>query len=158
MQRIQVSIGKVLKPRGLKGELKVSTQFPMQDIQTVCIAGKEYRVLGASEHAGFAYLKLEGVSTVEQAERLRGLVIDVDRELIKLQDDEVLIADLIGFDMVSPQGQTLGKVAAIDEHPAGEVIVCETFSFPYEDAFVVETDMTKKRIVVRDCDILTHED
>ena len=155
-----VIIGKVLKPRGLSGELKVQILTNKPEVfytlnnKTIDNIGK---VIKGSVQNGFAYLMLEGISTIEAADRFRGKEIRIPLAELSIDDDEIFTADLVGFAVVDASGKPLGKVKSIEFYGASEVIECVGtpgsdrgyFSFPYEDAFVIETNMTTKQIVIK---------
>jgi len=139
---MRVSIGRVTRPRGLRGELKVDVvhEIPAR----IFIDDKEYKVTKSSG----GYMFLDGICTPEQAECLRNKTIEANRADIHLSDDEVLASDLIGFDVVDTNGKFLGVLQTIENYGAGDIFDCGGFSFPNEDAFVVETNMTERKIVV----------
>ena len=141
----------ILKPRGLKGEIKCAGFSPVPAV--VIINDTEYRVKNASDYDGFTYLFLEGVDTIERAELLRGRDIFVRRADIELADDEILVGDLVGYTIIDEAGKTHGTVRAVENYGAGEIIEATgangAFSFPYEDAFVVETHTKKRTLCVR---------
>ena len=67
--------------------------------------------------------RLGGVSTREAAEALRGTRLYADRE--KLPDpaeDEFYHADLLGLEVLDTGGTPLGRVAAIQNHGAGDIL------------------------------------
>jgi 16S rRNA processing protein RimM len=139
-----VTIGKILKPRGLSGEVKVQvlTNKPesfnhVKNIDKISFSG------------GFAFIKFSGVTTLQGAEKLRGQLIQISRNLVPLDDDEVFADDLIGFTVLDQHGKTLGTVKKIESVGASEVFDCGNFMFPNEDAFVIETNMTKRQIIIR---------
>ncbi|MEO1469986.1 MAG: ribosome maturation factor RimM [Pseudomonadota bacterium] len=71
---------------------------------------------------GFA-ARLEGVATREAAEALRGTRLYVERtRLPRLPDDEFYHADLVGLEVRDTGGTRLGRVRAIHDHGAGDVI------------------------------------
>ncbi|MDR3000540.1 MAG: ribosome maturation factor RimM [Fibromonadaceae bacterium] len=148
MQRIQVS--HVLKPRGLRGEIKCSL-FPQAagEPKTVYIDDKAFNVLKYLEHGNFSFLTIEGVGSIEDAERLRGKSIKIDRSSLNLADDEILTSDLIGYQVFDESGGKLGIVKGVENFGSSDVIDCGDFSFPYEDQFVIETDTKKRTLVVR---------
>ena len=126
MQDVQlITVGRILKPRGLKGEVK-------------CIINGE-----------IVYKFFDGVTTLEQAELLRGKPIQVPRETVKLADDEILASDLVGFEIVDTDGRKIGVVKGVENYGASDIVDCGDFMFPYEDAFVVETNLSDKKIVIR---------
>ena len=103
-------IGEVLKPQGIRGELKIKTytDFP-EDIKSfgkVYIGGVEYRILSFRiGEGGFAYLGLRGVPDRNAAELLRGQKIEGDREdAPALEEGRYYIVDILGLDAVTEEG------------------------------------------------------
>ena len=95
--------------------------------------------------------RLSGVSTREQAEALKGVTLWAPREALPcLPDDEFYHADLIGMEVVDPGGQVLGRVRAIYDHGAGdilEVVGAQVLLLPFTRAVVPTVDLTAGRIV-----------
>ena len=146
MQRIQIT--HILKPRGLRGELKCA----LCDVaipKNVYIDAQPFSVQSCSNQNGFTYLTLSGICDATAAERLRGKAIEIDREHLTLAADEILTADLIGFTIVDEHGKPRGHVRRVENYGAGDIIECGNLSFPYEDAFIIETDTKKRTLVVR---------
>ena len=157
-----VTIGKILKPRGLAGELKVQILTNKHGAFSFVEKVEKVKFAGA-----FAYIKFKDVNSIADAEKLRGREIRIPRALMPLGADEVLADDLIGFAVVGQGGEKLGFVRSVETIGKGEVIECvkspsregvapigdgvwSYFSFPYEDAFVVETNMQERKIVIRE--------
>lgn len=139
-----VTLGKVLKPRGLSGEVKcqILTNKPeafslLPNIEKISFSGE------------FAFIRFKGTTTIEAAEALRGSLIQIPRDKLPLDEDEIIADDIIGFDVLDEDGKRLGTVHKIEAVGAGEVIDCGHFMFPYEDEFVVETNMRHKRLIIR---------
>ncbi len=98
--------------------------------------------------------RLTGVATREEAEALRGVQLYADRSrLPSLPDDEFYHADLIGLTVVDTGGTVLGKVRAIHNHGAGDIL--EVYApgrrtallLPFTRAVVPTVDLTAGRIV-----------
>ena len=140
-------VSRVNRPRGLRGELKCDPfdRMPSQ----IQIDGRPYTVLNASTCEKATYIYLDGVDTIDAAERLRGKEIYASRDDIKIEADEILTSDIIGFDVVDKENTRLGCLKSIDNYGAGYICNCDFGSFPYEDHFVAETNMTDRKIVVR---------
>ena len=63
------------------------------------------------------------VETREQAQALRGLRLYVDRAILPEPDeDEYYLADLIGLAAVSPEGAALGRIRAVNNFGAGDLL------------------------------------
>ena len=72
--------------------------------------------------AGFA-ARLTGIATREQAEALRGCRLYVDRDrLPALPDDEYYHSDLIGLDVFDTGGRQIGRIRAVHDHGAGDLL------------------------------------
>lgn len=71
---------------------------------------------------GFA-ARLSGIYDREQADALRGLRLYTYRDrLPALPDDEFYHADLLGLDVLDTGGTSLGKVTAVFNHGAGDLL------------------------------------
>lgn len=102
---------------------------------------------------GFA-ARLSGITTKEEADALRGVNLHADRErLPSLPDDEFYHADLIGLPVFDTGGAPLGRVRAVYNHGAGDIL--EIFApgrkaallLPFTKAAVPTVDLTAGRIV-----------
>ncbi len=72
--------------------------------------------------SGFA-ARLSGVATREEAEALRGTRLYAPRSrLPALPDDEFYHADLVGLDVHDTGGAPLGRVVAVLNHGAGDLL------------------------------------
>ena len=119
-------IGEVLKPQGLRGEVKIKPHCAdismFEDWKTVYLAEKDgsYSPLPCALnriHDGFVYAVLGNCASVEDAERLRARELYIDRaHAAPLQDGECYIADLIGCEAVDENGNVLGTLKEVLQH------------------------------------------
>lgn len=95
--------------------------------------------------------RLSGVDSREAAEALKGTTLWAPREALpSLPDDEFYHADLIGLEVVDTGGQVLGRVRAIYDHGAGdilEVVGQQVLLLPFTRAVVPTVDLAAGRIV-----------
>lgn len=103
---------------------------------------------------GFA-AKLSGVVTKEQADALRGTQLFALRDrLPSLPDDEFYHADLIGLATFDAGGNALGRIKAVQNHGAGDLLEVEpgagkqTVLVPFTRAIVPTVDLTAGRVVI----------
>lgn len=103
---------------------------------------------------GFA-AKLSGVATKEQADALRGIQLFAPRDrLPALPDDEFYHADLIGLSVFDAGGQALGKIKAIQNHGAGDLLEVEpgagkqSVLVPFTLAIVPTVDLASGRVII----------
>ena len=99
--------------------------------------------------------RIQGVASKEQADALRGTSLYVPRDrLPSLPDDEFYHADLIGLSAHDPGGELIGKVTAIYNHGAGDILEISTnrhksaLLLPFTLAIVPNVDLAAGRIVV----------
>ena len=103
---------------------------------------------------GFA-ARLSGVATKEQADALRGTRLYAERDrLPALPDDEYYHADLIGLEMLDTGGKALGRVRAVLNHGAGDLLevagpgLKDTVLVPFTRAIVPTVDLMAGRVIV----------
>lgn len=155
MQAQYIQIGEIVKPQGIRGEVKLramtSDMSRYARLETVYLMeGGEYlprKVLKGRASDGFAYLLLEGVTDRNQAEALRGRALYVDREhAIPLSQDENFVCDLVGLTAVSTRGEVIGKLKDVLVPNS----ICDVYVF---DTPRGEMMMPALRRVVREVDV-----
>ena len=149
-------IGKIVKPQGIRGEVKVlpftDEAEVFENIARVFIEGQEYKVLSVRTGGGMAYLSLRGVPDRNAAELLRGKELSVPRtEAPSPGEGRYYISDLLGSEIVTEDGELLGVLKEI--RPAATDIYTverdgkETL-FPAADGVVLKVDIEAKKITV----------
>jgi 16S rRNA processing protein RimM len=157
----RICVGAIAGAFGVTGEVRIkSFCTEPTDIATygplTSEDGKvEFRVTLTRPVAGGLGARISGVTTREQAEAMRGTSLFVARErLPALPDDEFYHADLIGLDAFDTGGELLGKVTAIHNHGAGDIIEISptrhksALLLPFTKAIVPNVDLSAGRIVV----------
>ncbi|MEM9049501.1 MAG: ribosome maturation factor RimM [Pseudomonadota bacterium] len=124
-------------------------------------AGARFSVTLSGPIAGGLSARLSGVATREAAQALKGTRLYVPRSrLPSLPEDEFYHADLIGLIVQDSGGQVIGRVRAIADHGAGDVMeiagppLRTPLLLPFTRAFVPSVDLAAGRVVVD----LSHED
>ena len=144
-------------PRGVRGELKVEplTDFSrrFQPGATVCASGVTYTVRRARPHRGALLLELEGIETREQAETLRGLLLEVPEEgLASLPQGRYYRFQILGMEVVDREGRSLGRVEEVLDTGANDVYLVRDregeLLIPAIDSVVKEVDVAGRRMVV----------
>ncbi len=163
---VRVVIGQVQGTHGLRGELKIRplTDFPERffDMENLSFYrdGKcagSYRVEGMRDALtrGYFLAALEGVDTIEQAERLRGCSVEIaSDERMPLAPGEFWISDLIGLDAYDDQGRKLGVVKDIVDSGASQLVVVrdpggKDHLIPAAPEFLRGADLKARRVTLR---------
>lgn len=150
-------IGEVLKPQGIRGELKVKayTDTP-EDIKkfgVVYIDGAEYKILSfRTDGSGAAYLGLRGIPDRNAAELMRGKLLEGDRDdAPALEEGQYYIVDIIGLSCESEEGEFLGKVKNI-LNLSSDIYTLERAGkeilFPAVNGVIVKVDIAGGKLIV----------
>lgn len=98
--------------------------------------------------------RLSGIKTKDEADALRGTNLFVDRaRLPKLPDDEFYHADLIGLSVQDTGGKVLGRITAVHNHGAGDLLEVSgpglktALLLPFTLAVVPTVDIQAGRVV-----------
>jgi 16S rRNA processing protein RimM len=115
---------------------------------------RQFELVHAREARDHLVATFKGVTTREEAERLNGVELYVAREkLPATEDDEYYHADLIGLAAVTTADQPLGRVIAIHNFGAGDIIEIAppqgaTMLLPFTNAVVPTVDLAGGRVVI----------
>ncbi len=159
MDKDRVCVGAIAGAFGVKGEVRlksfcaepeaIGTYAPLYSedgARTFSVA------LGRPVPNGLS-ARLSGISTREEAEALKGTRLYADRDkLPTLTDDEYYHADLIGLDVLDTGGTLLGKVSAVLNHGAGDLLEIQRSGkgaalIPFTLAIVPTVDLATGRII-----------
>jgi 16S rRNA processing protein RimM len=114
-------------------------------------AGRAFRLRITRPLKGGFAARLSGVQTREEAEALRGTRLYAPRDrLPALAEDEFYHSDLIGLEVVDTGGAPLGRVRAVHDFGAGDVIEVageRELMLPFTRAAVPTVDLAAGRIV-----------
>ena len=123
-----VVLGIITSAHGIRGEVKLKsfTEDPEAIAGYGPLATKaggilEIQSLKPSKNGFIARIK--GVNDRNQAEALRGTELLVERDKLPEPDnEEFYYADLIGLNAETPDGESYGKVTAVHDFGAGDLL------------------------------------
>ena len=148
-----IEAGEIVNVHGLRGEVKVLCW--LDDPEMLCefdrcrINGKEYEMEQVRVQKTCNLVKLQGIDTVEEAQKMRGKMVELYREDI---DDEVIFAaELIGMEVFAA-GEKIGKITEVLDYPGNSVYVVKgqyEYMIPAVTQFILETDMEGNRMEVK---------
>lgn len=126
-----IQVGALKGPHGLKGQVKANIK--LDDFDLLMKAGPLLTENGRSftvkrwntAGQGLLALTIDGITTIEQAEKLHGIVVYLDRAKWPEDEDAVYLDSLIGAEVLGPDGVAVGKVKAVVELPAGPALEVE---------------------------------
>ena len=150
-------VGKILNTHGIKGEVKVLplTDDPKRydDLEFVLLDGKEVNVEGCKYQKDRVIVKLEGINTVEEAERLKNKYLEIPREYaVELEEDTYFIADIIGCTVYDTEGNNLGKIYDVIQTKNNDVYWIrkpKELLIPVLLDFVLDINVEEGKIIIK---------
>lgn len=156
----RICVGAIVGAYGLQGEVRVkSFCAEAADIASygplfTADGARSFRLRVTGPVPGGLRVRIEGVATKEQADALRGTALHAERaRLPDPGEDEFYHADLIGLVVRDPGGAELGRVIAIHNHGAGDILEIrtphpgETLLLPFTRAVVPMVDIARGVLV-----------
>lgn len=130
-----LQVGVISSTHGVRGEVKV---FPTTDDvrrfkklkEVILDTGREQlhlEVESVKFFKQFAILKFKGIDNINDIEKYKGKSLLVDRKhAVKLQKDEYFIADMIGLNVITEDGEKFGELKDVLETGANDVYIIES--------------------------------
>ncbi|MDK2803349.1 MAG: rRNA processing protein RimM [Peptostreptococcaceae bacterium] len=160
MKSNKLRIGKIVNTHGLKGEVKVYpyTDYPerFKEIQYLYMENSDEKISveNVKISKNMVILKLSSILTIDDAEKNRNNYLFIDRENArKLDEDEHLIADLIGCKVYDISEKYIGLLEDVLQYSANDVYSIKsengkTYLVPAIKKFVPVIDIDNKKIII----------
>lgn len=158
-----VSVGKILNFHGIQGEAKVGFSKNQQDFflsldRVFVKLDGEYRpleIFRSRVNKTFAIVKFEGINSINELLPLKGALLFVEEQTIRenLDEDEFLIDELVGLDVLDNDGNKLGFIIGVSNNGATDLLSVKTKSkkvsfVPFVKAIVTDVDLKGKKVVI----------
>ncbi|GAA0122115.1 MAG: 16S rRNA processing protein RimM [Clostridium argentinense] len=152
-----MSIGQITKPHGVRGEVKVfSLTDSLEEFTTlkkVYIDGVEKKITSCKLQSDRAILKIEGIDSMDEAEKYRNKYLKIHREDAKeLPEDSYYVADLIDCKVFDTEGEELGTVYDVIETGSNDVYWVKgkkEVLIPALKEIVVKVDIENNEIIIK---------
>ncbi len=156
----QICVARIGAAHGVRGAVRLwtFTEDPLAVKRYGPLATRDgarhFEVTSTREAKGHLVATLRGITTREEAERLNGIELYVAREKLPATDEnEYYHADLIGLAAVTVADEPLGRVVAIHNFGAGDIIEIAppqgaTMLLPFSNAVVPTVDLAGGRVVI----------
>lgn len=147
-----LAIGEITKPQGVRGEVKLRPitcdpgRFEGLE-QAFFRKGNEYvpfRMQVTRMAPDAVFLMVEGVANRDQAEKLRGEMVYIDRaHAVELDEDSTFLCDLMGLVGRDDAGRELGKIVDVMQPGGNDVYV---FQGPLGEVLVPALKSVVKKV------------
>ena len=157
-------MGRLLKPRGLQGELRLTIFNEVDSVLKIGIEiwvksaeGVHYsHIIESLNIAGVkSWIKLSGCNNREAADNLKSLFFSIPRSVFTpLRDKEIYLVDIIGCKVLDDNRNDIGSVVDTVSLPEQNLVVVETMGneilIPYVDAHILLFDIIENILIVND--------
>ena len=156
-----VLIGRVIRPHGLRGEVRISpeTAFPErfeQNDRLMLRLGETvnwFRVKSLRWQKKTLLICFSGIDTREAAEQIRNAEVEIPRSWCHhLPEGEYYIADLIGLEVRTETGKFIGRIVDVIQQTAQDIYVirreAEEILVPAVPQFIKTISLEKGEIII----------
>ena len=153
-----VLIGKLVNTHGLKGEVRILSNFKYKD--KVFIPGMhiyigknktEEVITSYRHHKIFEMIMMDGYNDINEVLKYKGDYVFVNKEDIKLGVNEYLDGDIIGLNVIVDD-KIIGNVKKIENHNGNEILVVlnenKNYLIPYNFDIIKNVDLKNKEMHV----------
>ena len=162
MKKEYLELGKIVGTHGIRGELRVNplcdTPEFAKRFKTLYYDSKgvdPVKVISSRTHGNIILMKLEGVESIEQAEKLRNKILYLKREDAALPDGSWFIAELIGCEVLdADDGKKYGTLTDVSETGANDVWYItddkgDEYLIPAIKEVVINADVADNKVYIR---------
>lgn len=149
-----VKIGTIVKPQGVKGEVKIIPEDKVErylNLKTVFVDGVEKKMASLVARNETLFVKFENVEDRNDAELLRDKeVFAKEEDLEKLEENEFYFKDLIGAMVYDEKDEKIGELIDIDQYGAADIISIRERNLIYSVPFIdsIFLDFLPKKVIV----------
>lgn len=159
MKKQFLETGKIVGTHGVNGMVRIQAWADSGDFLTrfkkfyLDESGEaSVKVKNIKPHGTVVIAKLEGIDTIEQAEKLRNKVIFISRKDVKLPEGRYFVEDLTGCKVFHQNGEELGILAEVTQTGANDVWHIKRndkeYLVPAIDEVIVSVDIDDEKIVL----------
>jgi 16S rRNA processing protein RimM len=155
-------IGKVIRPHGLNGLLRILSYAGSEETflkaGTVLLksdqAGlSEYKVISINAHKNAFLMKVDGISSLEDAEIYRGAEILIRKDTLRREnEDEYFWFELIGLKVFLDSGRLIGTLKEIINTGSNDIYIVKEGNkeilIPALHGVVLKIDLENKRMII----------
>ena len=148
-----IEAGEIVTTHGVRGEVKVLSWLDSPEM--LCefdrcrISGREYAMDAVRVQKTCNLVKLRGVDTMEDAQKLRGKTMELYRE--DISDELIFAAELVDVEVFA-DGACIGKIKEVLDYPGNSVYVVQgerEYLIPAVKEFILSTDLEKNQMQVK---------
>lgn len=147
----KILIGNITGAFGIKGELKVLSDFEMPEKafkknNLIYLNNDKHIITGVRFHKNKYLLEIDNLKDINLIEQFRGSKVYIDYETLSLTSDEYLLIELLNLDVYN-EDKLVGKVTGISNNKQNVLIkVNNKFYIPLKGNFIKTVNKNEKKI------------
>lgn len=160
MKKQFLEAGKIVGTHGVRGEIRVNpwsdTPDFLSDFKTLYFnEGKESIKVKCRPHKNIVLMTVSGIDNVEEAEKLRGKVLYINRDDVALPEGKNFVQDLIGCKVLDTDDKNVvyGEIKDVFKTGANDVYTVKKdgkeYLVPVIDSVVVEKNVDEGYVLIR---------
>lgn len=155
-------MGKVVRPHGIEGVLRIKSYAQSEEsflnagtviLRSISGETRGYAVSSVRPHKNIVLMKLEGLNTLEEAEKYRGAAILIKKDiLLHAGDEEYFWHELIGLEVYLSGGEYVGSIKHILPTGSNDIYVVQEGKrevlIPATHDVVKEVDLINNKMII----------
>ena len=152
----KIYVGRIVNTHGIKGELRIRSNFEFKDkVFTInnklIIDDKEYVIRSYRKHKTFDMVMLNDYKDINDVLFLKGKNVYIDKENLKLNNNEVLDEDLLNYKVLTEDKKEGKVIEVFFSSPTNKVIrvlLDKEILIPYNKEFIT-IDKSNNTIIIK---------
>ena len=149
-----IYIGKIVNTHGIKGELRIRSDFEKKELvfkvgNKIIIEKNEHTIRSYRYHKIFDMITIDEYDNINDVLCFVGKNVYVSRDSLKLKQDEYLLSDLIGLNVIF-NDTVYGIVCdySNDANPLIKVKHEKNYYIPINKEYIKNVDLVNKKLIV----------
>ena len=128
-------VGEIVNTHGIKGEIKViplvDDVSAFEELKSFVIDSKTFNLESFRFHKNMLLIKLKEISDMNEAQKLKGKFLEVNRnDLKELEKGQYYICDIIGLKVIDENIGEIGIINDIQETGSNDIYITEYMGKP----------------------------
>lgn len=158
---MNIVIGKIVNTFGIKGELKIVSNFEMANRafkkgNKIIINNKERLITNSRFHHYNYLVEIDNIKNINEVTYLIGAKVSINKDELKLEENEYLMCELDGYD-VHNGDKYVGNVEEVVINEVNPLIKVNGYYIPLQKNFIKKVDVNNKKIICQNIDELVKE-
>ena len=149
-----VYVGKIVNTHGIKGELRIKSDFEKKELvfvigNKIIIDNEEHTIRTYRFHKIFDMITIDKYDNINDVLKYVGKNVYVSRESLKLKNDDYLLSDLVGLNVIfNDTVYGIVKDYSNTLNPLLQIEYNKTYYIPINSNFIKNVDLENKKIIV----------